>query len=281
MSPMASPSRSTGLDRAVHALVLAVAACVVASLSWTLSGGSLYTMSTPSMCPAVCVGALVADRPLAGPVRPGELITFLPPGSRTTYTHRVVAVTPRGITTKGDRETAPDPWVLQRAQITGRVVFTWWGAGWLLRALPFLAVGMAALVGLEATIRPRYRNSLRLAWLTALAIVPVVVLDPLFRAELIQTDPSARGRWSTALVVNTGLLPARFSVSGGQSRSNVPSSQPVLLAGPRLHGGALVVHQAPSLSWWGWSVLVLLVASPLLAFVVRTGLGYRRERSRA
>ncbi|MHB1726682.1 MAG: hypothetical protein ACYCVS_15305, partial [Acidimicrobiales bacterium] len=202
------------------------------------------------------------------------------PGSTTTYTHRVVAVTSRGITTKGDGETAPDPWILRRAQISGRVVFTWWGAGWLLRALPFLAVGMAALIGLEATVRPRYRNSLRLVWLTAMAIVPVWVLDPFVRADLVQTEASARGPWATALVVNTGLLPARFSVKGGQFRAPVPPSRPVLLSGPRLPGGALVVHQAPSLSWWGWLALVLLLASPLLAFVVRTALGYRRERSR-
>ncbi|MHB8429751.1 MAG: S24/S26 family peptidase [Acidimicrobiales bacterium] len=270
----------TGLDRAVHGVALAVAACVVVSLSWTLSGGTLFTMSTPSMCPTVCLGALVADRPLVGPVHPGELITFFPPGSTTTYTHRVVAVTSRGITTKGDGETAPDPWILRRAQISGRVVFTWWGAGWLLRALPFLAVGMAALIGLEATVRPRYRNSLRLVWLTAMAIVPVWVLDPFVRADLVQTEASARGPWATALVVNTGLLPARFSVKGGQFRAPVPPSRPVLLSGPRLPGGALVVHQAPSLSWWGWLALVLLLASPLLAFVVRTALGYRRERSR-
>ena len=41
-------------------------------------------MATPSMCPAVCVGSLVADQPLNGPLHTGELITFHPPGSMET-----------------------------------------------------------------------------------------------------------------------------------------------------------------------------------------------------
>ena len=44
----------------------AVSLAVAAVLGWNLSGGRFLIMETPSMCPNVCVGSLVADRPLEG-----------------------------------------------------------------------------------------------------------------------------------------------------------------------------------------------------------------------
>ena len=64
---------------------------------WNLSGGQLVVMQTPSMCPAVCVGSLVADRPLRGAVHVGELITFHPPDNRAeTYTHEISRIFSNG-----------------------------------------------------------------------------------------------------------------------------------------------------------------------------------------
>lgn len=272
-SPNGTP---VGVVATTAAVVVAV--CVLASLAWSAWGGSLYTMATASMCPNVCVGALVADRPVTGPIHVGELITFVPPGASTPYTHQVVAVSPRGIITKGAAEGSPDPWVLTRSEVTGQVAFTWWGAGWALRVLPFAAVAMALLMLIHPTLRPQSRRPFRMIWLTAMVAIPSVVLEPFIKGTLVQTTSPARGRWPTALVINTGLLPARFSVAGGQVRAHVPSTQATHVSGPGQKDGYLLVREVLSLYWWGWMLVVLLVASPLLAFVVHTWRMHRIEQ---
>ena len=80
-SPGILPAASLG------AVVLAVAAV----LGWNLSGGHLLVMETPSMCPRVCVGALVAEHPLHGPLRVGELISFHVPNNNTDLHPRCFA----------------------------------------------------------------------------------------------------------------------------------------------------------------------------------------------
>ena len=125
-----------------------VVLAVVAVLGWDLFGGRLFVMETPSMCPAVCVGSLVADGPVRGPLHVGELITFHPPGTKTeTYTHEISHIFPNGmIQTRGVANPDHDPWLITRSDIVGIVDLNVWGLGWLLRVLPFLAVGVLAWV---------------------------------------------------------------------------------------------------------------------------------------
>ena len=73
-------------------------------------------MATPSMCPAVCVGSLVADQPLNGALHTGELISFHPPGSMEIYTHKVSAILRNGmIQTRGIANPTHDPWLITRS----------------------------------------------------------------------------------------------------------------------------------------------------------------------
>ena len=43
-----------------------IAIAVLGSIAWRFTGGSLFTIATPSMCPDLCVGTLVFDRPAVG-----------------------------------------------------------------------------------------------------------------------------------------------------------------------------------------------------------------------
>jgi signal peptidase I len=227
-------------------------------------------METPSMCPTVCVGSLVADRPLHGSVHVGEMITFHPPSSRSeTYTHRISRIFPNGmIQTKGAANPSPDPWLITRSDVVGQVVFTVWGLGWVLKALPLLAVGVLAWVVVRPGITPASRRSWDRMWMVALTVVPLGMLRPLVRGGIISTSSDkAHPHWLTASLRNTGLLAAKFRATGGPAAPPVRSAGLGQVSGPAGRGGYLMVHQALSLTWWGWAIMALIVASPLLGFL--------------
>jgi len=54
-----SPQRPMIWSLRVAIIVIAVS--ILASAGWRLSGGSDYVITSPSMCPTICVGALVLD----------------------------------------------------------------------------------------------------------------------------------------------------------------------------------------------------------------------------
>ena len=141
-------------------MVLATLAAVVVvaalgAFAWQATGGRILMMSTQSMCPETCVGALVVDRAASGPYRVGEMISFNPPGSTAVYTHRIISVDHGVLRTKGDANLAADPWTLTGANVVGRTWFTLWGAGWLYKILPFLVIGIVGAA--EGARRPRRR----------------------------------------------------------------------------------------------------------------------------
>jgi hypothetical protein len=251
---------------ATASVLLAVAGVV----GWDLSGGRLLVMETPSMCPVVCVGSLVADRPLAGPVHVGELITFHPPGSAAeTYTHEVSHIFPNGmIQTRGVANPDPDPWLITRADIVGVTAFTVWGLGWLLKILPLLAVGLVIWLVARGFIGQRSRRAWDRVWVTSLAVVPLWLLHPLVRGSVMATAPDTdRAGWLRGTVLNTGILPTSFAAAHGETVAHVASTSSIQVTGPPTGHGYLVIRQAVSLPWWGWVLVVLVVASPLLGYL--------------
>lgn len=256
--------------------VLPLAALSVVVLSvvviggWNLSGGKLLVMETPSMCPSVCVGALVADRPLQGPLHVGELITFHPPNAyNETYTHEISKIFPNGmIQTRGVGNPEHDPWLITRSDIVGEGVFSVWGLGWLYKALPLIAVGVMAWVLVRPLISRRSKRAWDRGWATVLAILPVWMLHPLVRATSVSTalDPSHPG-WARQDVVNTGILPVSFRAAGGQIVEHVRSGGLAHVVGPPSAGGSLMLRETVSLYSWGWVILVLVVLSPLAGYL--------------
>lgn len=240
----------------------------VAVIAWRMSGGSLFFMETPSMCPTICVGSLVVDRPFAPPVRVGELITFHPPGLESeTYTHQVVRLLPNGaIKTKGLGNRATDPWLLTDNDIVGEGAFSIRGAGWILKALPLALL----VVGCWLLGRPLIRRKFKPAWdvacMTVLLILPTLMLRPLVRAVVTETTvDKAHPVWQALTVVNTGLLPASFRDDGGSHVLVDPGSQ-ATLSGATFHGHALV-SEVVMLPWWGWLAVGLAVSSPLCRYL--------------
>ncbi|MGA2530334.1 MAG: hypothetical protein ABSG36_14395 [Acidimicrobiales bacterium] len=272
--PRSLPRTSRGANgsggRLCFLAVSLVALVVMAVLGWNISGGRFVVMETPSMCPAVCVGSLVADRPLQARLRVGELITFHPSTtSKQTYTHEISRIFANGaIQTRGVANPGPDPWLITRSDIIGEVTFTLWGLGWLLKILPLLAVGVLAWVMVRPRIARRSRRAWDRLWITLLVVIPFWLLHPLVRATLISTtgDPSHKA-WLRAKVVNTGILPASFHAAGGQYVAHVMAAGITQVAGPPSEGRYLVMREAASLQWWGWTMVIALVILPLAGYL--------------
>lgn len=83
-----------------------------------------------SMLSTLRNGSFLDVVPYAGrEVRRGDVVVFRPPGQADRIVHRVTAVLPGGVRTQGDNCRDPDPWVVPRESIEGRVVFARWGQG--------------------------------------------------------------------------------------------------------------------------------------------------------
>jgi hypothetical protein len=271
----ASGRRSNWRQRRVRdgfaaTLLLAIVVLTVTSMgAWELTGGRIYVMSTASMCPSVCVGSAVVDEPMSGPLRPGELISFHPPAApQITYTHAVWKVLPNGdVETKGTADQRPDPWLLTRNLIVGRVVFTLWGAGWALKALPLLAVGVACWLIGRSWIRAVSRRIWDRACMTLMFVLPTLVLHPWVSGLVITNAlPTGRPQWSQASIVNTGLLPVAFESSGGRVVAHVAPGKQAVISAPGQ--GNLRIHEVLSLYWWGWVLVGLVLISPIAGYVL-------------
>jgi hypothetical protein len=250
-------------------------------LGWSLLGGRLLFMETPSMCPSVCVGSLVADRPLSGELHVGELITFHPPGIDTeTYTHEIWRILPNGvIQTRGVGNRVNDPWLITRSEIVGKGVFSVWGAGWLLKALPFMTLIVLCWAVGRLWVRGKVRQIWDCVWMTSLVSLPLLAFRPLMRGDVTSTsiEPAHHG-WLTSTIVNTGLLPATFWSKAGTVLPRVGSGQIAHLSGSSAKGGA-VLYESASLNWWEWALVVLVVISPFLRYLWQTWRAYEAPRA--
>jgi len=222
------------------------------------------------MCPAVCVGSLVADRPLQGALHVGELITFHPPNVYSeTYTHQVSKIFANGmIQTRGIGNPTHDPWLITRSEIVGVGVFSVWGIGWIFKALPMLAVGVLLWVLARPLLAQKTRRAWDRGWMTVLAVVPLWMLHPLMLAVVKSSAPDrSHPNWQRDTVVNTGILPISVRAPGGQVADHLSTTGVAHVAGPTNSSGYLVLHETVSLYWWGWTLLALVVAAPLAGYL--------------
>lgn len=84
--------------------------------------GKLLYQGT-SMNPLMREGDVLQIIPYQGlEILRGDVVAFLHPEKPGRVIHRVVAVGPRGIITKGDNTPAVDDWILQPGDILGKVV---------------------------------------------------------------------------------------------------------------------------------------------------------------
>jgi hypothetical protein len=82
----------------------------------------------PSMNPILYDLDLLEIKPYGtSPIRPGDVIFFLPPGGEQPVVHRVLRISPEGIGTRGDNNDQDDPWHITPKDVLGRVVAVWRG----------------------------------------------------------------------------------------------------------------------------------------------------------
>jgi SynChlorMet cassette protein ScmC len=82
----------------------------------------------PSMNPTLREPEMMEIMPYdSRPLRVGDVAFFLPPEADRPVVHRIVRVTPAGISTRGDNNTQEDTFLLQPKSIKGQVVAAWRG----------------------------------------------------------------------------------------------------------------------------------------------------------
>jgi hypothetical protein len=82
----------------------------------------------PSMNPTLREPEIMEIMPYdSRPLRVGDVAFFLSPEADRPVVHRIVRVTPAGISTRGDNNTQEDTFLLQPKDIKGRVVAAWRG----------------------------------------------------------------------------------------------------------------------------------------------------------
>jgi signal peptidase len=107
----------------IAALTLVAAMIAGTAATLWLQGYRPYVVYTGSMIPTHRPGDLVVDAPSRSSYGVGDVITFRHSDLTTdVVTHRIVAITADGITTKGDANRTPDAWTIRPDQVQGRVV---------------------------------------------------------------------------------------------------------------------------------------------------------------
>jgi signal peptidase I len=94
-----------------------------AAVAWH-EGYRVYAVRTGSMTPTLPVGSLLVDAPPSGSYERGAVVTIQRPGTgdERLVTHRVHAVRPAGLQTKGDANPKPDLFLAQPSAVVGEVV---------------------------------------------------------------------------------------------------------------------------------------------------------------
>lgn len=130
------------------------------------------------------------------PVRVGDVVFFLPPEADQPVVHRVVRVTPAGISTLGDNNVREDAFLLQPENIQGRVVAAWRGqrrrtiAGGLRGRLTSrgLRWGLCLCRGASPVLNPLYQALSRRGWIARL-------LPPAFRPRVVVFHTRSRDQF--------------------------------------------------------------------------------------
>ncbi|MBE7162589.1 MAG: S24/S26 family peptidase [Williamsia herbipolensis] len=261
---------------ASYALLAAALGFAVLVATWVLTGGHWFVVETPSMGTSAPVGTLLWVRPVgsAASLHVGDFITFHPPGSAATYSHRILAILPDGtIRTKGEI-TGADPWRITVHDVVGRVAMRWWDVGWLIKAAPILLLGALALVPLATVVGrvagSRWRLPTVMVGSSIVLSVVMVVVRPLTGAVQLPTAPGSQV--ARAAFVSTGVLPLQVD-AGGPAAVVRAGEVARVVAGPAGTDGRYAVHLSPAIPWWFWAVIVLASFLPAIWTTIRPASG--------
>ncbi|RFA23338.1 hypothetical protein B7R23_00025 [Subtercola boreus] len=199
----------------------------------------------------------------------GDVITFHPPTTPDeVYTHRIISIDADGaISTRGDINGATDPWQLRSSDIIGHASFILPTAGWVVKAIPIVAVGSLLVWALSSMFRsPTTRSALRVAGTSLVVAVAAYILRPLIGIVVLSTTADTTG--ATATVVSTGILPIRVQAAGGNTADLVTGQVGTLTVPSLLDTSQYHLASALNLSLLGWVILLAVCAIPLLWTII-------------
>jgi signal peptidase I len=222
------------------------------------AGYRFFVVKTPSMATVAPVGTLVAVHPETS-YAIGDVISFS--RSDRSYTHRIVASTAQGWSTKGDLNGSPDPLPVTNSQIIGKVVFAGKYLGFLIDALPWILFGCAIVYALTLLprVRPSWRWQIRLVGWSLVTSVVALWQRPWVNMVMLGYVPDDVAGVDMHLV-NTGIFPVRVIGTVLQSGQDAVVNQTVADAAGRFS----VTPQLALNSAW-FLALVLICLAPTVA----------------
>lgn len=246
------------------ALIGFVAFCLV----WRVDGGRWERVETPSMGTVAPVGTLLWIKPADfDGLRKGDFITFHPPGSTATYSHRVLERHDDGtISTKGVIP-APDPWRLHADDVVGEVRMRWWGVGWLVAAAPVLLVGGLLVAGVRSVASRSWRLPATILLGSLVLTAAIVWYRPFISAQQLSFAAATTGG-ADASYVGTGLLPIRLQAHHGEHVDLRAGEVGTVHVPQADHDQKLRVELKPAVPLWWWVGLVLACFLPALYSLV-------------
>lgn len=214
---------------------------------------------------AAPVGSLVLTSPVRslGDVRAGDIIAYNDGDTGRVVTHRVVAVGPGSVTTRGDINGSDDPRPVPPGQILGKASGVVVGGGWLLRAAPLLACASLGLALVAARVKDwLHRRAVWVVGESLAAAVVILVLRPLVGVQEVTRSPGPSG--VTMTFVSTGLLPVRISADSGAHADLAAGQLGSVESTAARSDGRFWFVPALHLDWGGWTLLLLAAALPTL-----------------
>jgi signal peptidase I len=153
ISPRPAEKHMSRRSHFITALMLiAGVAILIGGIAFRMGGFHVETVLSGSMRPTASPGDLAITQgvPLAA-LQVGDVIVFTPPDETQSVMHRITSMDDGAITTKGDANSADDPWTIRLAGPTAyRLVAVVPLVGWLtqLERPALLLAGLLALLGI-------------------------------------------------------------------------------------------------------------------------------------
>jgi signal peptidase I len=254
------PAAKTVVPAVLSALLLLA---VLSAGVFYLMGGRYSVIKTPSMADYAPVGSFVVSKPVDyASIQKGDTILFVPPGSESTYFHRVTDVTPAGLQTKGDLNGSVDPWTLTQDNILGKEAFHVHNLGFLLTLGPFFLIGGVAIHMFTKFKFSKYnRFPARVTGWTFLTAIAVFISKPLFKAELI-SQTVEKGE-ATTNYVTTGIFGVKATAERGTTDHAFPGEIGTVVSSWHDKAGYFNVELSPYLGVTEWIVLLGVILAPL------------------
>lgn len=252
-------------------LLLAILAGIFAYAYFGL-GLRTYVVETPSMGTYAPVGTLVISRPVTAEIKVGDTILFTPASTPRTYFHRVITVSPTGISTAGDLTREQDPWLLTKKDIVGVEALHMANLGWVLKASPILIIAALLIWLYVRFFVDRFWKfpAIFFGASTAFSLANYV-FHPFVQASLL--DKSVQNNVAVIRFVNTGILP--LDVREGNSFQLVKQGELFVANSNLTRGDSYSVSALPHAEWWMTVLFAATIALPTIvafAYLIRVRL---------